>query len=78
MPYSFCITDKEREALEAYIRNGGSMTEAAEELGIAVNTFSDRISRWRLRYYDAKDFILESDRYIARLPTIMTRKRKRK
>jgi IS30 family transposase len=77
MPFSFYITRKEREALEAYIKTGGNMTEAAEYLGIAVSTLSDRIKRWRIRYYDAKDFILECDRYIARLPTIMNRKVRR-
>lgn len=70
MPGGFEITDKEREALEAYIETG-SMTRAAEKLELPLKTVSARISRWRVRYHRAKGFIRESDRYVAKLPTIL-------
>jgi len=61
------MTDKEREAMEAIIKYG-TAKQAALELGISLNTLSQRLSRIKLKAYRYEMLLKEFERLKLQLP----------
>lgn len=67
MPKYLRVTDKEIEVLEEW-REHGTIALAAEVLGIPPTTAYNRVDRLKRRYRQARDFIREVERWMAKLP----------
>lgn len=63
----FHMTEKEKETVEAVLKEGG-LTRAAGVLGISPTTASMRLRRLMHRYHKAKDFIETVDYYRRKMP----------
>jgi len=61
------MTDLERETMEALIKYH-SMKVAAQELGIALNTLSQRVLRIKLKAEKYRLWLREFERYALQLP----------
>jgi hypothetical protein len=61
------ISKVELEMLEAWAKHG-TLKDAAEALSIPLSTLSNRKSRVRWRYRQARDFVREVERWQAKLP----------
>jgi len=61
------MTDKEREAMEAIIKYG-TIKDAARELGIPMNTLSQRVSRIKLKAHRYELWLKEFERLKLQLP----------
>lgn len=61
------MTEKEREAMEAIINNV-TMTDAARELGMPLNTLSQRIMRIKLKARRYELWLREFERLKLQLP----------
>lgn len=68
MAPEFYITDKERELLEALVKEK-TMTWAARSLGMSKSAASMRIRRLKDRRIKAESFLDEVGRYKKRLPS---------
>ena len=70
MPKYLRVTDKETKVLEEWQKQG-NITLAAEVLNIPSTTAYNRVARLKWRYRQAKDFIREVERWMAKLPAAL-------
>jgi DNA-directed RNA polymerase specialized sigma24 family protein len=68
MPIEFTLTQKEKDLLYL-LTKGRNLREACKELGVSLQTGSQRLRRIRDRYLRAREFIEEYERFRSKLPT---------